>query len=240
MVADNQYKKGLWTEEEDRILLEYVRVHGRGKWNRISKTTGLKRCGKSCRLRWLNYLSPTVKRGGFSEEEEDLIIRLHNLLGNRWSLIAGRVPGRTDNQVKNHWNSHLCKKLGLKDQNTKLLDIVGTSKTRYATHQVEDDQTHKLIQVIRADQNVHENPMTTTTTNITTTTTVSTHDHHHDEELSNIEVTVPWMSELHFADESESLHLSPVHDHTILDSPGFCGLEFLDHGFPFDLAWHSF
>ncbi|KAJ8773826.1 hypothetical protein K2173_008289 [Erythroxylum novogranatense] len=112
----DQYKKRLWTEEEDQILLEYVRVHGRGRWSRISNITGLKRCGKSCRLRWLNYLSPNVKRGGFSEEEDDLIIRLHNLLGNRWSLIAGRVPGRTDNQVKNHWNTHLCKKLGLKKQ----------------------------------------------------------------------------------------------------------------------------
>ncbi|XP_048322518.2 transcription factor WER [Ziziphus jujuba] len=113
MEGENQYKKGLWTEEEDKVLLDYIRVHGKGQWNRIPKATGLKRCGKSCRLRWLNYLSPTVKRGGFSEEEDDLIIRLHNLLGNRWSLIAGRVPGRTDNQVKNHWNTHLCKKLGI-------------------------------------------------------------------------------------------------------------------------------
>ncbi|KAK6922180.1 SANT/Myb domain [Dillenia turbinata] len=79
---------------------------------------GLKRCGKSCRLRWMNYLSPNVKHGDFSLEEEELIIRLHKLLGNRWSLIAGRVPGRTDNQVKNHWNSHLCKKIGIvKEEN---------------------------------------------------------------------------------------------------------------------------
>ncbi|KAK4261307.1 hypothetical protein QN277_004324 [Acacia crassicarpa] len=111
-----EYKKGLWTEEEDRVLMEYIRVHGRTHWNRISKITGLMRSGKSCRLRWLNYLSPNVKHGSFSEEEDDLIIRLHNLLGNRWSLIAGRVPGRTDNQVKNHWNTHLCKKLGITKQ----------------------------------------------------------------------------------------------------------------------------
>ncbi|KAI4328255.1 hypothetical protein L6164_020625 [Bauhinia variegata] len=117
--AENEYKKGLWTEEEDKILLEYVRVHGRRHWNRISKVTCLERNGKSCRLRWMNYLCPNVKHGEFSEEEDDLIIRLHNLLGNRWSLIAGRVPGRTDNQVKNHWNTHLCKRLGITKQTRK-------------------------------------------------------------------------------------------------------------------------
>ncbi|KAK4257082.1 hypothetical protein QN277_006716 [Acacia crassicarpa] len=113
MEGGHEYKKRLWNSQEDKILMDYVKQHGVGKWNRIAKLTGLKRCGKSCRLRWMNYLSPNVKRGDFSEEEDDLIIRLHNLLGNRWSLIAGRVPGRTDNQVKNYWNTHLSRKLGV-------------------------------------------------------------------------------------------------------------------------------
>ncbi|KAK2636483.1 hypothetical protein Ddye_031275 [Dipteronia dyeriana] len=133
MKAEHGSKKGLWTQEEDMILIEYVRVHGRGHWNRIPNVTGLKRCGKSCRLRWLNYLSPSVKHGDFSQEEEDLIIRLHNLLGNRWSLIAGRVPGRTDNQVKNHWNTHLRKKFGNKKQKK---GVVSSSRT-HSTH-IED------------------------------------------------------------------------------------------------------
>ncbi|GLT36553.1 hypothetical protein SLA2020_109240 [Shorea laevis] len=119
MREEKQNRKGLWTEEEDRILSEYVRVHGRGHWNRIPKLTSLKRCGKSCRMRWLNYLSPNVKHGDFSEEEEDLVVRLHKLLGNRWSLIAGRVPGRTDNQVKNFWNTRLRKKLGIEKTKVK-------------------------------------------------------------------------------------------------------------------------
>ncbi|KAJ7945873.1 Transcription factor Myb [Quillaja saponaria] len=114
MEGGNGYKKGLWTMEEDKILMDYINKHGKGKWNRIAKVAGLKRCGKSCRLRWMNYLSPSIKHGDFTEEEDDLIIRLHNLIGNRWSLIAGRIPGRTDNQVKNHWNTHLSKKLGVK------------------------------------------------------------------------------------------------------------------------------
>lgn len=102
--------RGAWTAMEDMILSEYIRVHGSGGWKDISKRAGLKRCAKSCRLRWLNYLRPDIKRGNISPEEEELIVRLHRLLGNRWSLIAGRLPGRTDNEIKNYWNTHMSKK----------------------------------------------------------------------------------------------------------------------------------
>ncbi|KAF8017632.1 hypothetical protein BT93_H2736 [Corymbia citriodora subsp. variegata] len=100
-----------WTEEEDHLLKRCIEQYGEGKWHRVPKLAGLNRCRKSCRLRWLNYLRPNIKRGSFTEEEVDLIIKLHNLLGNRWSLIAGRLPGRTANDVKNYWNCHLSKKL---------------------------------------------------------------------------------------------------------------------------------
>ncbi|XP_008806257.1 transcription factor MYB8-like [Phoenix dactylifera] len=103
--------KGAWSKEEDKKLIDYIRAHGEGSWRSLPKAAGLLRCGKSCRLRWINYLQPNIKRGNFSEDEEDLIIKLHALLGNRWSLIAGRLPGRTDNEVKNYWNSHLRRKL---------------------------------------------------------------------------------------------------------------------------------
>ncbi|KAG5224253.1 transcription repressor MYB [Salix suchowensis] len=94
-------KKGPWKPEEDELLANYVKKEGEGRWRTLPNRAGLARCGKSCRLRWMNYLRPS----------EDLILRLHRLLGNRWSLIAGRIPGRTDNEIKNYWNTSLSKKL---------------------------------------------------------------------------------------------------------------------------------
>ncbi|KAJ4816581.1 hypothetical protein LUZ62_029147 [Rhynchospora pubera] len=109
------HNRGAWSPEEDENLKAYIKAHGVGKWSTIAKKAGLKRCGKSCRLRWLNYLRPGIKRGNITIDEEDLIIRLHHLLGNKWSLIAGRLPGRTDNEIKNYWNTVLQKKLQAKN-----------------------------------------------------------------------------------------------------------------------------
>ncbi|KAI4355438.1 hypothetical protein L6164_004213 [Bauhinia variegata] len=111
--------KGAWTPEEDRKLAEVIAVHGAKRWKSIAAKAGLNRCGKSCRLRWLNYLRPNIKRGNISDQEEDLILRLHKLLGNRWSLIAGRLPGRTDNEIKNYWNSHLSKKIKQREKQSE-------------------------------------------------------------------------------------------------------------------------
>ncbi|KAI7729483.1 hypothetical protein M8C21_026388, partial [Ambrosia artemisiifolia] len=107
----NGLKKGPWTQEEDLKLMEYIQLHGPGNWRTLPKNAGLQRCGKSCRLRWTNYLRPDIKRGRFSFEEEETIIQLHSVLGNKWSAIAARLPGRTDNEIKNYWNTHIRKRL---------------------------------------------------------------------------------------------------------------------------------
>ncbi|XP_010277911.1 PREDICTED: transcription factor MYB39 [Nelumbo nucifera] len=104
-------KKGPWTPEEDQKLIDYIQKHGHGSWRTLPKNAGLQRCGKSCRLRWTNYLRPDIKRGRFSFEEEEIIIQLHSILGNKWSAIAARLPGRTDNEIKNYWNTHIRKRL---------------------------------------------------------------------------------------------------------------------------------
>lgn len=103
--------KGAWTKQEDDRLIAHIRAHGEGGWRSLPKAAGLLRCGKSCRLRWINYLRPDLKRGSFTEEEDELIIKLHSVVGNKWSLIAGKLPGRTDNEIKNYWNTHIKRKL---------------------------------------------------------------------------------------------------------------------------------
>ncbi|XP_073007592.1 uncharacterized protein [Typha latifolia] len=105
-------KRGPWSPEEDAILKSYVELHGTGgNWIALPQKAGLKRCGKSCRLRWLNYLRPDIKHGGFTEEEDTVIFSLYNKIGSRWSVIASKLPGRTDNDVKNYWNTKLKKKV---------------------------------------------------------------------------------------------------------------------------------
>ncbi|KAI3469879.1 hypothetical protein Pfo_026542 [Paulownia fortunei] len=110
LIAEEGWRKGPWTSEEDRLLVEYVKLNGEGKWNNVARLAGLKRNGKSCRLRWVNYLRPDLKRGQITPHEETIILELHARWGNRWSTIARSLPGRTDNEIKNYWRTHFKKK----------------------------------------------------------------------------------------------------------------------------------
>ncbi|GJM93540.1 hypothetical protein PR202_ga10104 [Eleusine coracana subsp. coracana] len=104
-------KRGPWSPEEDDLLRSYVQNHGTGgNWIALPHKAGLNRCGKSCRLRWLNYLRPDIKHGGYTEQEDRIICSLYSSIGSRWSIIASKLPGRTDNDVKNYWNTKLKKK----------------------------------------------------------------------------------------------------------------------------------
>ncbi|GMI72781.1 hypothetical protein HRI_000947400 [Hibiscus trionum] len=104
-------KKGPWSPEEDRKLIAYITRYRIWNWSHMSKPAGLQRSGKSCRLRWVNYLRPGLKHGNFTREEVETILDLHQKLGNRWSVIASRLPGRTDDEIKNCWNTHLSRRL---------------------------------------------------------------------------------------------------------------------------------
>ncbi|KAJ6361004.1 hypothetical protein OIU77_004935 [Salix suchowensis] len=110
-IDKNGLRKGSWSIEEDEKLRNYIQKYGHWNWRQLPKFAGLSRCGKSCRLRWKNYLRPDVKRGDFSEEENNLIIQMHEELGNKWSIISGKLPGRTDNEIKNHWHTNLSKRV---------------------------------------------------------------------------------------------------------------------------------
>ncbi|CAN8248398.1 unnamed protein product [Cochlearia groenlandica] len=118
-------KKGPWSPEEDVKLKDYINKYGTGgNWIALPQKIGMKRCGKSCRLRWLNYLRPNIKHGGFSEEEDTIILNLYISIGSRWSIIAAQLPGRTDNDIKNYWNTKLKKKLLGRQKQTNHQDSI--------------------------------------------------------------------------------------------------------------------
>ncbi|KAH6774523.1 hypothetical protein C2S53_007582 [Perilla frutescens var. hirtella] len=153
-------KKGSWTPEEDIILVSYVQQNGPGNWRAVPATTGLRRCSKSCRLRWTNYLRPGIKRGSFTDHEEKMIIQLQALLGNKWAAIAAYLPERTDNDIKNYWNTHLKKKLknlenGSIDQDQpKTNTLFSSSKS----HSISRGQWEKRLQddITTAKQALHD------------------------------------------------------------------------------------
>ncbi|XP_042394176.1 myb-related protein Zm1-like [Zingiber officinale] len=147
--------KGTWTEEEDLKLISYIHKHGHPNWRALPKLAGLLRCGKSCRLRWINYLRPDIKRGNFTEEEEETIIKLHSVLGNKWSKIASCLPGRTDNEIKNVWNTHLKKRV--EEGRRRREEVTTTSTTAAATTSSSSDSC--LLEINLPEDAVPEEEM---------------------------------------------------------------------------------
>ncbi|KAK4434102.1 Transcription factor [Sesamum alatum] len=142
----SKVKKGPWSPAEDLRLTSFIQEHGHSNWRALPRQAGLSRCGKSCRLRWINYLRPDVRRGNFTPEEEQTIINLHNSIGNKWSKIASYLPGRTDNEIKNVWNTHL-KKRALITKKTATDEIPScTSSSSIITSSGDHTKSDKVIQ----------------------------------------------------------------------------------------------
>ncbi|KAG2692136.1 hypothetical protein I3843_08G037600 [Carya illinoinensis] len=164
-------KKGPWSSEEDAKLKAYIEQYGTGSnWIALPQKIGLKRCGKSCRLRWLNYLRPNIKHGGFSEEEDNIICSLYISIGSRWSVIAAQLPGRTDNDIKNYWNTRLKKKLlgRRKESNMNRFSSMGAKDANgiednsysqaLSSSALERLQLHMQLQTLQKPSSFYNNP----------------------------------------------------------------------------------
>uniref|UniRef100_A0A804QIG3 Uncharacterized protein n=1 Tax=Zea mays TaxID=4577 RepID=A0A804QIG3_MAIZE len=174
-----ELRRGPWTLEEDNLLMNYIACHGEGRWNLLARCSGLKRTGKSCRLRWLNYLKPDIKRGNLTPEEQLLILELHSKWGNRWSRIAQHLPGRTDNEIKNYWRTRLLEKMAAHHHGDGELppplhpshNIAGTASSRSPPahgSQQEDPSSSAPAASGHYLQQVDPSPSTSTTSGSTT------------------------------------------------------------------------
>ncbi|XP_073145206.1 MYB-like transcription factor EOBI [Henckelia pumila] len=147
--GSEELRRGPWTIEEDNLLIHYIASNGEGHWNSLAKSAGLKRTGKSCRLRWLNYLKPDVKRGNLTPHEQLVILELHSEWGNRWSKIAQQLPGRTDNEIKNYWRTRVQKQarqLKVDSNSKKFLEAIRrywTPRLLEKMRQNSSEETHK-------------------------------------------------------------------------------------------------
>nr|XP_043606796.1 transcription factor MYB10-like [Erigeron canadensis] len=149
----NGVKKGAWSEDEDHKLRAYIQRYGHWNWRLLPKFAGLSRSGKSCRLRWVNYLRPNIKHGNFTKEEEDIILELHKKLGNKWSEMSAYLPGRSDNEIKNRWHTHLKKRAQKENTTTEAFE-----NEHIGTHEPDDHHQAANNIIINNKENVVQNP----------------------------------------------------------------------------------
>ncbi|KAK4417565.1 Transcription factor [Sesamum alatum] len=179
-ICDQQgWRKGPWTPEEDKLLVEYVREHGEGRWSCVSKSSGLNRSGKSCRLRWVNYLRPGLKKGHLTPQEEGIIIELHSLWGNKWSTIARYLPGRTDNEIKNYWRTHFKKRKPSHTQEEKRK----SHRQKQLQENDKNDNTTKTSPDCQAASVGEKGDQETIDGRVNDNVVVDNHYHHHHHQL---------------------------------------------------------
>ena len=148
-ILDPNRVKGPWTKEEDLKLIELVKKFGPEKWSNIS-TYLPGRLGKQCRERWYNHLNPEVRKTGWSKEEEWALFLLHRKYGNSWSIFSEKIPGRTDNTIKNHWNSIMKKNIvSINNQYQEMIK----GKSKEEIEQIEKNIMDKCNQVMNKDYN---------------------------------------------------------------------------------------
>ncbi|KAL5702478.1 hypothetical protein ACHQM5_027692 [Ranunculus cassubicifolius] len=153
-IIEEGYRKGPWTGEEDKLLTAYIDSHGEGRWTSVSKYAGLKRNAKSCRLRWVNYLRPDLKKGSITPYEETIILEQHAKWGNRWSTIARSLPGRTDNEIKNYWRTHFKKDRITPSYFKKSKRQYSIAQQSRQNQQEEEEIQNKLIMFLLNERNI--------------------------------------------------------------------------------------
>ncbi|KAH9626825.1 hypothetical protein KSS87_002470 [Heliosperma pusillum] len=212
-----ELRRGPWTLEEDTLLIHYVACHGEGRWNLLAKSAGLKRMGKSCRLRWLNYLKPDIKRGNLTPQEQLLILELHSKWGNRWSKIAAHLPGRTDNEIKNYWRTRVqkqAKQLNMESNSQSFIDAI------------------RCYYMPRLVQKIEQNSANSSTMTASEVSTVSFMDAS-SSKLGNTSTSSMSSTFPEIPENNTSVCVSPAYENSIDD---FCSLHSCDYDMDIDLA----